>query len=1043
MRSIFYSTLSLLFIILCPTFGNAQWDEKDKLVASDRSAGVRGGEHQAVAIYGDYAVVGSFIAPNGSLTQAGAAYVYKRDENCNWVEVQKLAPDTPLAYDRFGISVAIFGNIIAVGSYRNNEGAVFVFENSGGSWVQTQMISSGDPENGGAFGCDVDMYKNRMIVGSWGDDSGAGVPYSVNSGAAYIFEHNGTSWLQVQKLVSSDRDAQDQFGQSVSIYGNSAVVGASFESEDANGLNTLSKSGSAYIFERIGANWSETQKLTSTDRGVNEYFGRSLDMASSRVIVGVQSDHDDENGANPLTVAGSAFIFKKDATTGVWSVEDKIVASDRATADYFGSAVAMSNNVAVVGIFNKVSKGSGSTPVDGGAVYTFDLTPGGWVESGQFSHSDAEDYDRFGASCEIWQDRIIVGAPYEDEDDGNPPANTLSNAGSAYIFEVTTPATQPTIVDISSGSGCAGGNIELVASGANLNDAAQWQWYEGSCNSTPIGTGITITLPSPSVATTYYANGVGGCVNDGLCGSLTIFPNQDEWPKRYGNNSSTMELGEAIAMDNNGNVFVHGTVDAAVTFENGATIPGEGFLAKYDNCGVLLWVRDVGIYGHEYSTMKVDNQGNPILLTTTAIPNVSSDIEFTLTKFNNSNGNVQWSNTIEMWKPLPWPSFDIDMSTNEIYLAANVSKYLRITQSNGATIVNYTAPTTSLIYPKDMSYLVKYNSSGMQVWQDKMYANAGYGAFQDVVVAENTNRVYLCGYVGDHPNPTGELKLASNGFLTMSPTSTNRLFIASYLTTSGVAQYANMQALITGSPTALQIEYSNTDDQIYVNNFKRLDLFNASGNFISTVAIFGKAGSMHYNQADNYLLLCGNQSGSKPQVQKYQGTTNIWTYTISGTGYVYGVHSDPTSDKIFLTGSYRNTDLTLSPTDILPLAGGRDVFISNVTDAGPTVQYLKKPVLISSNPQLKNRDTSIAEENKSELTIYPNPSTGIFAVEIISDVEGSEQQVEVYNTTGRLIYSVSSQSQSFSIDLSGFDSGLYHLIIRNENGTIQRKLIKQ
>ncbi|MFK7784863.1 MAG: hypothetical protein AB8B56_07100, partial [Crocinitomicaceae bacterium] len=318
MKPLFYSVLSILFIIFLPTFGISQWDEKDKLVASDRQAGKRFSDNNAVAIYGDYAVVGASLHDNGSIIRAGAAYVYKRDEHCNWNFMQKLTQSTPTTYDNFGISVGIFGNTIVVGSYRNNQGSVFVFEESGGTWTQTQILASGDPENGGAFGYDVDIFKDRIIVGSWGDDSGAGSPYIINSGAAYIFEQSGSTWLQTQKLVPSDRGTQDWFGQAVSIYGNYAVVG-SRDSEDVNGLNTLTNSGSAYIFEKSFGTWSEVQKITSTDRDANEYFALALDMNSSRIIVGVGNDREDENGLNPLTSAGSAFIFTRNATTGVWS----------------------------------------------------------------------------------------------------------------------------------------------------------------------------------------------------------------------------------------------------------------------------------------------------------------------------------------------------------------------------------------------------------------------------------------------------------------------------------------------------------------------------------------------------------------------------------------------------------------------------------------------------------------------------------------------------------------------------------------------------
>ena len=106
--------LTLLLFTGFLSFG--QWDETDKIVASDRQPGDQFSNYNAVSIYGDYAVAGSSLADHSGLSNAGAAYIYKRDNNCNWIQVQKITANIPAADDNFGFAVAIFENLIVVSS---------------------------------------------------------------------------------------------------------------------------------------------------------------------------------------------------------------------------------------------------------------------------------------------------------------------------------------------------------------------------------------------------------------------------------------------------------------------------------------------------------------------------------------------------------------------------------------------------------------------------------------------------------------------------------------------------------------------------------------------------------------------------------------------------------------------------------------------------------------------------------------------------------------------------------------------------------------
>lgn len=576
-------------------------------------------------------------------------------------------------------------------------------------------------------------------------------------------------------------------------------------------------------------------------------------------------------------------------------------------------------------------------------------------------------------------------------------------------------------------------NFDFQSTTLTAGDTHEWDFQnDGIIDAT--GTSTSFTFP---------ANGdynVTHIVNND-CGSLeeTIVVTVDcssstscLWPKNYGANTSLVERADAVVVDNLGNVFVHGTVEPTVTFDDGSTVPSGIFLAKYDNCGTLQWVKDVPLYGRNYSTMKIDNLGNPILLSTNALNSIESDITYRLTKFNNSNGNVLWSNSIEQYKFLNWPAFDIDMSTNEVYLLTNVNRYSKVKQANGVYIVNYTAPTNAYVYPRIQGHIIKFNASGNSIWQDHMIAQSGGAAFQDVVVAENTNRVYVAGYANDHPSPIGDIKFNSNSSIVMAPNNTFRLFLASF-TTGGTLQYANVHASIQGYQTAMELAYSNTDNEIYLRNFHSLQLFNTSGNLISSTSLSGQSGQMYYDQVNNHLITAGTHSCNQLKLQKYIGTSLVWTYikgSCSSKAYADQVFGDPTSDKIFMAGTYWNNDFSFSPTDVMPLAGERDAFISKIRDLGSTVSYAKQA----------STEDNVNILPEDDVIIYPNPSNGIYNFNVNSNHIGST--VEIFNYLGQIVFKGVFNANYYSIDLSSESSGIYKVVIKNTDTSFSKKIVK-
>ena len=196
--------------------------------------------------------------------------------------------------------------------------------------------------------------------------------------------------LLEQKFVAVDTANHDQFGSALAVSGNYAIVGA--DHDDDNG----SSSGSAYIFQFNGSTWIEQQKLVAKDGASYDYFGKSVAISGDYAIVG--ADGDDDKGS----ASGSAYMFHFNGTT--WGEQRKLIASDGKPDDRFGSAVAISGNSALVGAY-------GSNCANSGSAYTFHFDGTDWLQGQKLIASDAEDNDTFGRSVALLNDgHAIVGA---------------------------------------------------------------------------------------------------------------------------------------------------------------------------------------------------------------------------------------------------------------------------------------------------------------------------------------------------------------------------------------------------------------------------------------------------------------------------------------------------------------------------------------------------------------------------------------------------------------------------------------------------------
>jgi len=264
--------------------------------------------------------------------------------------------------------------------------------------VEIIKLVASDGAVGDFFGISVSISGDTAIVGAFADDNAAG--------SAYVFEKVGGTWTQVAKLTASDAAVNDIFGISVSISGDTAIVGA--QGDDPG--------GSAYVFVKPGGGWAnanEDAKLTASDAAAGALFGISVSISGDTAIV----------GALTLGSFGSAYVFVKPGGGWVDATEDaKLTQSDAAAGDFFGGSVSISGDTAIVGALQ--------VDMNSGSAYVFMKPGGGWVdatEDQKLTASDTLPDDDFGGSVSISGETAIVGAPAEPR------------AGSAYIFgEVST-----------------------------------------------------------------------------------------------------------------------------------------------------------------------------------------------------------------------------------------------------------------------------------------------------------------------------------------------------------------------------------------------------------------------------------------------------------------------------------------------------------------------------------------------------------------------------------------------------------------------------
>lgn len=463
----------------------------------------------SVAVSGNTVVVGAYDEDsnatgvngddtNNSASSSGAAYVFVRNGS-TWTQQAYLKASNTGMFDNFGWSVAIAGDTIAVAAIGEDSsstgvnggqgdsgltesGAVYVYVRSAGVWSQQAYLKASNTDGSDAFGYSVSISGDTILVGAPYEDSNAtGVNgnQSNNSapeaGSVYVFTRSGSTWSQQAYIKASNSDSGDVFGWSVSLSGESALIGAINESSSATGVggnqsnNSAAYSGAAYVFVRNGTTWAQQAYLKASNTGSFDQFGTSAFLSGNTAVVGSPNESSNATGVNgnqsddSSSSSGAAYVFVRSGT--VWSQQAYLKASNTGTFDQFGTVVAISGDTIIVG---SPSESCDATGINGtqtndfapnaGAAYIFHRSGSTWTQQAYLKASNTDANDRFGTSVGISGDFVIVGSPYEDSSsigvNGNQTNNNAFGSGASYIFDIDN---NPGMLVYGTGTpGCAG-----------------------------------------------------------------------------------------------------------------------------------------------------------------------------------------------------------------------------------------------------------------------------------------------------------------------------------------------------------------------------------------------------------------------------------------------------------------------------------------------------------------------------------------------------------------------------------------------------------
>jgi hypothetical protein len=858
---------------------------------------------------------------------------------------------------------------------------------------------------GDQFGNSVSIDGNYAVIGVPGSN--------ISQGCAYILFYNETDWETVAILTASDGEAIDYFGESVGISGDQIVVSAFYG--NGNEIN----SGSVYVFEKPETGWTtmtETAKLTASDGQDMDNFGYSVSISGDNVVVGSYTANGKES------YSGTAYVFEK--PEGGWTdmtETAKLTASDGEASDYFGYSVSISDDVVVVGASQRYKWESG-------VAYVFEKPETGWItmtETAKFTASDGDKSDAFGYSVDIENDIVVIGAIYDDDN--------VTSSGSAYIFEkpetgwvTMTETAKLTAFDeassdnIGSSVCISGDKIVVGAIGYNANAGSVYIYEK------PLSGWTTMTETVKLVAT----DGEG----------------DDEFGFSVGISGDKMLIG-AYKDDDNG--FTSGSVyayKASAENEESFSFTQKIVPEKYMNFDYEYYGYSVSIDGN-FAVVGANGynnyQGRAYVL---ELNGSNWEKVAILTASDAEEGDKFGSSVCILGNQIGIGAKGNDSDAGCVYVFekplngwANMTETAILTASDGKAdsyFGNSISISEEIIvvgaYGDDengtstgAAYIFKKSGSSWENMMEIAKLTASDGEFMDrfgFSVAISGDDVVIGAYLDDdNGSASGSVylfKKLEGGWSSMtetakiiSPSSESRHF--------GKSLYINDNTIVIGAP-------GNQSDRGSVYIFeKELDIWTETA----------------------YLKPKNRGSNDRFGISVAISGDNIIVGAVPSSAY-YNIESPNESVYFFNKpiGGWTDTtetakiDTTFVTEDIRYLAGfgfgyslgisGNNVIIGSCLNGSSGSAFF----------YFLNYITGIEEVIQKPIAVYPNPTSNSIHIDAS---ENKIQQITVYDISGKAILNKSNGQGSTQIDLSGFEKNIYILKIVTEDEIFTTKVVKK
>jgi hypothetical protein len=381
----------------------------------------------AVALSGDWAIIGAHEASPDGIAQAGSAEVFHREANGAWVRKATLTAHTKQVNVHFGVAVALSGHWALVGTYEASPGgidyagSVEVFHlEADDTWAYRQTLTASDPTAHAHFGVAVALEGPRAIVGADAADADS----VVGAGKAYIFQLQAdNTWAEQARLTARLPQENAGFGSAVALSGGWALVGAYGARPDR-----LVEAGSAYLFRQDGVRWVEHRTLTARDKQAHACFGGAVALHGGWALVGA-----DRAAVEGAAQAGRVSVFQLEGE--VWAEQPPLVPSPVTAKAHFGRAVALSDRWAIVGAERPGSQASDRA----GRAYVFQRFNGTWVAKPPLDPAVPQASASFSSTVSLSDDRALISAARED-------VHGTAQAGRTYVYDASL-TTQVTDLD--------------------------------------------------------------------------------------------------------------------------------------------------------------------------------------------------------------------------------------------------------------------------------------------------------------------------------------------------------------------------------------------------------------------------------------------------------------------------------------------------------------------------------------------------------------------------------------------------------------------